>query len=332
MNGFGRQFRIQILGESHGECVGVLIDGCPAGLALDPGDFLEDIDRRRGGKSGTTDRAEIDIPRIRSGCHRGKTTGAPLMITFDNGDVDSSTYRKIADTPRPGHADFTARCKYGGFNDARGGGHFSGRLTAALVGVGVIAKKLIEPVRVEAGLLEAGGSREIGRAVADADREKDSVGGIVECRATGLPVGLGEPFFDSVESLVSHMVFSVGGVRGIEFGSGFACARMKGSQCNDPIIDVEGKTGSNHAGGVNGGLTNGNPLVFRVAIKPTSSIGIVQQTINLETGKPETITIAGRHDTCIALRIPVILEAVTASVIADLSLCQQLIPRVWKEE
>jgi chorismate synthase len=233
-------------------------------------------------------------------------------------------------TPRPGHADFTAFRKYGGFNDFRGGGTFSGRLTAALVTAGVIAKKLLAPLRIEAYLLEAGGSADIDAALKPALDQGDSIGGLVECRVNGLPVGLGEPFFDSVESLLSHLIFSIPGIKGIEFGSGFACARMQGSAYNDEITAVNGQTRTNHAGGINGGITNGNELVLRVAVKPTSSIAVAQQTIDMGTGEQRELVIGGRHDTCIGLRVPVIVEAACAIVFADLMLLEQKIPRTLR--
>ncbi len=323
MNTFGRLFRVSIFGESHGPGVGVAIDGCPAGLPLTVEDFDSDLRRRRPGKPGTTTRDEADVPLIRSGVYRQKTTGAPIAIWFENQDVDSSAYDKIEKTPRPGHADLTASRKYGGHNDHRGGGAFSGRLTVGLAAAGVIAKKLLGDISITARLLEAGGSVDVEAAVRAAQRDGDSVGGLVECRASGLPIGLGEPFFDSVESLISHLVFAIGGVRGIEFGSGFASAAMRGSECNDQILDAGGRTATNHAGGVNGGLTNGNELVFRVAVKPTSSIAKPQTTVDLETGQQTTLTIEGRHDACIALRVPPVVEAACAIVLADLMLLEQ---------
>ena len=330
MNTFGRFFRISIFGESHGPCVGVLIDGCPAGLTIPIQDFATDLKRRQSGQPGTTARREEDVPAIMSGLFNGKTTGAPLVIMIENKDVDSAAYERIRQTPRPGHADFVAFRKYGGLNDYRGGGIFSGRLTAALVAAGVVAKKLIEPIHIEARLLEAGGSTEVEAAVAKALEQQDSIGGLVECRANGLPVGLGEPFFDSVESLLSHLIFSIPGIRGIEFGGGFACAGMSGSAYNDEIMTVTGETRTNNAGGVNGGITNGNQLLLRVAVKPTSSIPKTQQTIDMETGEQRELVIGGRHDTCIALRVPVIVEAATALVIADLMLQEQKIPRILR--
>lgn len=328
MNSFGRIFRITILGESHGECVGIVIDGCTAGLPLLSQGFHEDLKRRRGGRQGTTARKEQDIPLIKSGLFNGKTTGAPILILFENQDVNSIDYENIRYTPRPGHADLVAFQKYSGFNDYRGGGHFSGRLTTGLVAAGVIAKQLIKPVKVEGTLIEAGGFKDIDHAVQTAIENKNSIGGIVECRVIGLPAGLGEPFFDSVESLISHIAFSIPAVKGIEFGAGFLCAQMRGSECNDEIMNSKGKTRTNNAGGINGGITNGNEIYFKVAVKPTSSIPRSQHTIDLRTGESAELSVTGRHDACIALRMPVIIEAVTAIVLADLMLMEQKVERV----
>ncbi len=341
MNSFGRLFRVHIFGESHGESAGIVIDGCPAGLSLTVEDFLPDMERRKGGtQKGTTPRQEEDIPIFKSGLFNNKTTGAPITILFENKNTRSGDYEKQRAVPRPGHADFVAHQKFGGFEDYRGSGHFSGRLTVALVAAGVIAKKLLgtlereieeelsQDIKVTATILEIGGEPDLDKGLQKAIDNKDSIGGIIECRATNLPVGLGEPFFDSVESLLSHIVFAIPAVRGIEFGTGFAAARMFGSQHNDPIEEMSGKTKTNHAGGVVGGITNGNELVFRIAIKPTSSTPKEQTTLNWETEKIETVSIKGRHDLCIALRVPVILEAVTAIVLTDLLLLEHHIKRV----
>lgn len=331
MNSFGRLFRVSIFGESHGECAGIIVDGCPAGIPLDAADFLPDLEKRKGGvQKGTTPRKEEDLPLIKTGVFNNKTTGAPLTILFENKNVRSSDYEKQRDIPRPGHADFVARQKFGGFEDYRGSGHFSGRLTVALVAAGVIAKKLIAPVSISATILEIGGERDQEKGLQKAIDQKDSIGGIIECRVNGLIPGLGEPFFDSVESLLSHAVFSIPAVRGIEFGTGFRAAGMFGSEHNDPITDLKGTTITNHAGGVVGGLTNGNEVVFRIAIKPTSSTPKEQTTLNWTTGQTETVSVKGRHDLCIALRVPVILEAVTAIVFSDLFLLEQQITRIYK--
>lgn len=317
MNSFGRIFRISIFGESHGASVGITLDGVPAGISLSVEDFLPDLGRRKSGAKGTTPRLEEDVPEIISGWFNGYTTGAPLTILFRNKNTQSGDYGNIAQTPRPGHSDFVAHKRFKGFNDYRGGGHFSGRLTLALVSAGVVAKKIVSTVSIEAKLVSVGGSSDIDKVIDEVVALGDSVGGLVECRANGIPLGLGEHFFDSVESVISHLVFAIPAIKGIEFGSGFSAATMRGSQHNDPILDDSGKTKSNNAGGITGGLTNGNELVFRVAVKPTSSISIKQHTYSLQTGKVEELLVEGRHDSCIALRVPVVVEAVTAIALAD---------------
>lgn len=331
MNTFGRIFKVSIFGESHGKAVGVLVDGCPAGIELNEKDFSDDLKRRKGGGYGKTERIEEDRPIILSGVFNGRTTGAPIMVIFENKNVRPADYEALKNLPRPGHADFVAFKKYGGFSDYRGGGHFSGRLTVGLVGAGVIAKKVTTPVRYRAEVMEVGGSSEIGKPIREAKQNGDSVGGIVECVIENVPAGLGEPFFDSVESLLSHIVFSIPGIKGIEFGAGFMAARMRGGEYNDEIINIAGRTATNNAGGINGGITNGNSVVFRVAVRPTASILKKQKTINLETGKEEEISVKGRHDVCIALRFPVILEAVSAIVFADLMLIEQRVARVFRK-
>jgi chorismate synthase len=328
MNSFGRMFRVHIFGESHGPAVGVLVDGCPAGLSLAAADFEADLERRRAGRRGTTPRREPDVPLIESGTLEGRTTGAPLLVRFANEAADPSAYDRFGTTPRPGHADFTARAKFGGWNDPRGGGHFSGRLTVGLVAAGVVAKKIIAPVRVAARLVEAGGRADVEAAVDEALAGRQTIGGLVACEATGVPAGLGEPFFDSAESLLAHLLFAIPAVKGVEFGAGFALARMTGAAANDPIVGADGRTETNHAGGIHGGITNGNPLLFRVAVKPTPSLPTAQRTIDLETGRPAEVTAAGRHDTCVALRVPVVVEAAAAIVLADLLLLEQERPRI----
>ena len=328
MNTFGRLFRVSIFGESHGKSVGILLDGVPAGLPLTPKDFAPDLGRRRPGAKGTTPRREDDIGLLKSGVFNDTTTGAPLLIQFENNEQDSSAYDHLKDHPRPGHADFTAFHKYGGLNDYRGSGHFSGRITLGLVAAGVVAKKLLRGAQFETTLLEAGGNDQIEQNVERAVAEKDSIGAIIECRVNGLPVGLGEPFFDAAESVIAHIIFAVPGIRGLEFGAGFASAKMRGSECNDPILDGAGRTATNHAGGVNGGITNGNEVRFRVAVKPTSSIGREQDTINLPSGEPAKLVVEGRHDACFALRLPVVIEAAAAIALADLAMLEQRILRV----
>ncbi len=322
MNSFGNIFRVSIFGESHGKWVGVTIDGCPAGIDLVESDLLPDLERRKAGAAGTTPRIEDDQPICVSGVFNSKTTGAPLTIVFENSNVRSSDYTAIRDTPRPGHADFVLHKKFYGFNDYRGGGHASGRLTVALVAAGVVAKKILPSVKIEACLSEAGGDTNIDAAIAKAIEQQDSIGGIVTCRVKGLPVGIGDPFFNSIESLISHAIFSIPAIKGIEFGSGFAAAKMNGSSHNDAIVNEQGTTATNNAGGINGGISNGNELTFRVAVKPASSTPQTQNTWNTSTQTIAPFTVKGRHDLCIALRVPVVVEAVTAIVLADLHMPQ----------
>jgi chorismate synthase len=495
MNSFGRIFRISIFGESHGECVGITIDGCPAGLSLTAEDLLPDLERRKGGKQkGTTPRQEEDYPIFKSGLFNGKTTGFPITILFENKNIRSEDYEKQRSIPRPGHADWVAHQKFGGNEDYRGGGHFSARLTAGIVAAGAIAKKLLnltpgpspkerggeessqfgyitnaatdwknlkdfarqnrhnqteaeeklwqavrnrnidgykfrrqhplagfipdfvclekrlivevdgdyhkdeeqkkyddaragwleehqynflrftneqvltdmpsvvklisdklsksitlshqsgsyppllrrgvrgevfeKGITIEAKVIEIAGEKDLEKGLQKAIDAKDSVGGIIECKVNGLPVGLGEPYFDSIESVLSQIVFAIPAVRGVEFGTGFAAAKMFGSEHNDAIENMQGKTRTNHAGGVVGGITNGNELVFRLAIKPTSSTPKEQNSLNWDTGKTEDFSIRGRHDLCVALRAPVIVEAVTALVLADFMMLEQKIKRV----
>lgn len=328
MNSFGTLFKVSIFGESHGECEGVTIDGCPAGLPLSIDDFDTDIERRKGGTKGTTPRKEDDIPLIKTGLFNGKTTGAPLTILFENKNTRSADYDKQRAIPRPGHADFVASKKFGGFEDYRGSGHFSGRLTVCLVAAGVVAKKILAYIKINATLLQIGGEADVEKGLQKAIDAKDTVGGIIECTVDGMPIGLGEPFFNSVESLLAHAVFAIPAVKGVEFGAGFTSATMFGSQHNDALMDDTGKTKTNNAGGIVGGLTNGNQLIFRIAVKPTSSTPKEQQSLNWETNSVENFSVKGRHDLCIALRVPVVLEAVTAFVVVDLMMMEQRISRL----
>jgi len=492
VNSFGKLFRVHIFGESHGESVGIVIDGCPAGLSLTEDDLLADLERRKGGKQkGTTPRQEADYPFFKSGIFNGKTTGFPITILFENNNTRSEDYNKQRSIPRPGHADWVAHQKFGGHEDYRGGGHFSARLTTGLVAAGAIAKKLmnhltpnpspkerenkpsdnfeyvtdttgnyhflkdfakanrknptsseealwnevrnrnidgykfrrqhpvagfipdfvcldaklivevdgeyhskeqqqqydeartqwlnehkyrllrfsneevmadinlvvrkirealsenvVQLIQSEAGspsplerelegevviaarVTEIGGETDLEKGLQRAIDAKDSVGGIVECRVSGVPVGLGEPYFESVESLIAQMMFTIPAVRGVEFGTGFPAAKMFGSEHNDAIEDMSGKTTTNHAGGIVGGITNGNEIVFRIAIKPTSSTPKEQTSLNWDTEQQEAFSIKGRHDLCVALRAPVIVEAATAIVLADLMLQEQHIKRV----
>ena len=349
MNTFGRKFRVTVFGESHGEAVGVVLDGVPAGLELCEADFEKDILRRKSGAKGTTPRLESDQPQILSGVFEGHTTGAPLAILFRNENVKSQDYAQFAAMPRPGHADLTAALRWDDCNDPRGGGHFSGRMTLPVVAAGVVAKKILADAtildetpcsEINAQLVELGGiplplldaqslhdgsdavaempdewKEELERAAA----EGDSLGAVIECTVPAIDPGYGEPFWDSVESQIAHAVFAIPGVRGVEFGDGFEAAAMMGSQHNDPI-GPDARPVKNGAGGVNGGLTNGAPIVFRVAFKPTSSISRAQQTFNFETGETDTLEIKGRHDVCYALRCPVVVEAMTAIALADFAL------------
>lgn len=324
MNSWGDRFRLSIWGESHGQQVGVSIDGVPAGIALSEEDFTADLERRRAGAAGTTPRKESDTPHIVSGIYNGFTTGSPLTIEFLNENTRSGDYRNLTIHPRPSHADWVAQQKWGGYNDPRGGGHFSGRITLGMVAAGVVAKKILgEEVRFSTDIIEIGGSRDKEQwdaIISSAQQSQDSVGGVVECRVQGVKAGLGEPFFDSVESLAAHLLFSVPAVKGVEFGAGFEAARMRGSEHNDPIISADGTTATNHAGGIVGGITNGNEIVARIAVKPTASIAQPQQTLNLESGKVEELVIKGRHDVCITLRAAVVAEAALAIALADLKL------------
>lgn len=345
MNTFGRKFRVSIFGESHGEAIGVVLDGVPAGLELSEEDFVKDIDRRRSGAKGTTPRKESDKPQIVSGVFEGHTTGAPLTILFRNENTKSQDYSLFAAMPRPGHADLTAALKWDDCQDPRGGGHFSGRLTLPVVAAGVVAKKIIADAtilddtpcnEISARIVELGGipaetpAQEGDPCLSDiqktwqdaidvAIKEGDSLGAVIECTVPDIDPGYGEPFWDSVESVLAHGVFSIPGVRGVEFGDGFKAAAMKGSQHNDPI-GADGRPVRNGAGGINGGITNGAPIVFRAAFKPTSSIRKAQETFNFATGKMDSLEVPGRHDVCFALRAPVVVEAVTAITLADLIL------------
>lgn len=293
----------------------------PAGIPLAAEDFEADLTRRRSGSIGTTPRHEPDIPQLISGVYNGFTTGAPLTIAFANRDVRSEDYTHLMRHYRPAHADMIAHQRYAGFNDPRGGGHFSARLTVALTAAGVVAKKMLPGgICFNTRLTEIGGCSDpahFDQVLRQAQAEQDSVGGIIECCVQGVPLGLGQPFFDSAESMIAHLLFSIPAVKGVEFGSGFAGARLRGSQNNDPIVNVQGTTATNNAGGINGGITNGNELVVRAAVKPTPSISRPQKTYNLTTDKVEELCIKGRHDVCVALRGAVVVEAAVAIALAN---------------
>jgi len=362
-NIFGNSFKIVSFGESHGKCMGCVIDGCPAGVKISKQDIQKELDQRRPQNSiGSTKRAEPDQCEILSGVFNGYTTGAPICLIVWNKDVDSSYYESIKDTPRPGHADFTAFIKYGGFNDYRGGGRFSGRSTISIVLAGAIAKKILltqlniqilsyiksvanissklppptdlstihrDPLTkcIDPSIIE-----DIKNAISDAQHQGDSLGGIIESIALNLPPGLGEPFFDTLEGDLSKILFAIPAVKAVEFGSGFMSSTLTGSKHNDPFIIKKGKilTSSNNSGGINGGISNGMPIIFRTTIKPTPSISISQKTVNIKTLQPTSIKIRGRHDTIIALRAVPVIESATAIVILDHAIRSHIIPPIIK--
>ena len=323
MNHFGRLFQLSIYGESHGGGVGVVIDGVRPGIEISEVDFQTDLSRRKSGGLGTTPRIEPDQIIVDSGIFNGCTTGAPISLRFLNTNTNSKDYSNLVKHPRPSHADFVAKEKYDSYNDYRGGGHFSGRITLGLVSAGVIAKKMLEDVSFETKLINLGGETDPSKfqeKLIEAVKNKDSVGGIVSIRIKGVPVGYGEPFFDSLESTISHLLFSVGGVKGVEFGTGFNGINMKGSEFNDLIINANGKTKTNNNGGINGGISNGNDIVINVFVKPTASIGVPQETYNFEHAQIEELIVQGRHDAAIVLRAMVVLEACCAIALADAKL------------
>ena len=320
MNHIGRLFQINIFGESHGDEVGILLDGVKPGIKLSKEDFIPDLARRKSGGLGTTPRIESDEIMIKSGIFNGYTTGAPILLSFNNNNTISKDYSELLYHPRPSHADFVAKEKYDGFNDYRGGGHFSGRLTLGIVSAGVVAKKMLEGVSFDTKIVNLNGESDKNKfqnIIKEAVENKDSIGGVVEIKITGVPLGLGEPYFDSLESTISHMLFSIGGVKGVEFGIGFEGAKLKGSEFNDLIIDEKGTTKTNNNGGINGGISNGNPIIIKVFVKPTPSIGIDEETYNFKTKKVDTLNIKGRHDAAIILRAMVCLENACAVALAD---------------
>ncbi|MBI5226523.1 chorismate synthase [Candidatus Micrarchaeota archaeon] len=366
---YGKLFEVQIAGESHGHGVGCIIQGCPAGLSLNESDIQIELDKRKPGQKLTTARTEADRIHIKTGVFNGKTTGAPILLWMDNTDTRSADYEALQATPRPGHADVTAAEKYGGFNDYRGSGPFSARLTAPLVATGAIARKLLQQHGVEIlGHVQQLGGLKIENAsdtairtnvansplrCADAKMEKrfeaalqdalkagDSLGAVIECRVRGLPMGVGEPRAQSVESAIGAICLGIPAAKGVEFGEGFAAAAMKGSQHNDAFEKVGTgesnkdhvtiRTKTNHSGGTLGGITTGMPLIFRVVFKPTSSIAKTQTTLNVKTGKQSEMSVIGRHDPCVALRAVPIVEAAAALALVDLMLQAQKIQRVLK--
>lgn len=323
MNTIGTAFRVTISGESHGRAVVSTIDGAPAGLPLHEGAFAEAMARRQGTGAYVTTRREADAVEILTGVYNGHTTGGPITLMIANSDVRSADYESLRHHPRPGHADYVARIRYAGWNDPRGGGIFSGRLTAAMVAAGVLAKMVIAPARLEGELVQIGGEKDKTKwspLLAETAARGDSLGGLVELRGKGFPVGVGAPPFDGVEPAIARALLSIPGARGVEFGEGFAGAAMYGSEHNDMYVDSQGHTATNHAGGATGGMTNGAELVVRVAFKPTPSVALPQVTFHMKHGKMEELRIKGRHDVCFALRTPVIVESYAAVALADLVL------------
>lgn len=361
-NSLGRLFTITSFGESHGRCVGVIIDGCPAGLPITEEDIQREVDRRKPGVSmAATQRTEEDKIEILSGIFNGITTGAPICLLIWNKDIDSSEYEKMRFLPRPGHADYTAFMKYGGFNDFRGGGRFSGRITATFVMAGAVAKKLLNLIGIEvlAHTVDIGGikaepkgfdeirenvdrnlvkcadlkaAEAMSRAIEKVKEEGDSIGGIVEGIALNIPVGLGEPVFDTLDGELGKALFAIPAVKGVEFGSGFSVAGKRGSENNDPFIIKNGKivTATNNAGGILGGISNGMPIVVRVAIKPTSSIAKSQETVNIKNMESASLAVKGRHDVCIVPRAVAVVESMMAITLCDFAMRAGLIPRVIK--
>ncbi|PPD58239.1 chorismate synthase [Dehalogenimonas etheniformans] len=363
-NSLGEIFRITSFGESHGDCVGIVIDGCPAGLPVHVDEIQREADKRKSSRNRplATGRREADKVEVFSGLFNGFTTGAPICLAIWNRDIDSSEYEKIKNVFRPGHADFTAYEKYGGFNDWRGSGRFSGRITAGFVMAGAVARKLLSTIGIEvvAHTIEIGGVKSsppqdiasiraamVANEVSCADpiaaekmidlikvtaKDHDSLGGVIEVRAEGLPVGLGEPVFDTLEGCLSKAYFAIPAVKGVEFGAGFSVARLKGSEDNDAFTVKNGKviTTTNNHGGILGGISSGMPLVARLAVKPTPSIGKLQRTVDLETREPTSIAVGGRHDTCIVPRAASVAESMTAIVLADFALRAGSIPRILK--
>ncbi len=327
MNTFGRLFRVSIFGESHGQAVGVVVDGVRPGIKLDKEDFVSDLSRRKSGGLGTTPRIESDDVIIESGVFEGYTTGAPILLRFLNQNTKSKDYSNLVVQPRPGHSDFTAKQKYNGYNDYRGGGSFSGRLTLGMVSAGVIAKKMLEDLHFDTKIVNLYGETnpdKFNDILVETVKNKDSIGGVIGITVKGVPVGLGEPYFDSLESTISHLLFSIGGVKGVEFGIGFDGIKMKGSEFNDPIIDATGTTKTNNNGGINGGISNGNPITVKVFMKPTASIGVPQETYSYRDNKISTLEITGRHDAAIILRAMVVCEAAVAIALADAYLVNKI--------
>lgn len=351
---WGSKIKLSIFGESHGNAIGITIDGLPAGFSIDMDKIMMEMSRRAPGKSSlSTPRKESDIPEILSGYFEGKTTGTPLCAIIRNSNTKSKDYSKLKDVMRPGHADYTGAVRYKGFNDYRGGGHFSGRITAPLVFAGAICKQILEVKGIivsahinsigkikdcsflesdisdellnsfkekELPLINTKLEDEMRQEILSARSSGDSIGGTIECAILGVSPGIGDPFFDSVESTLAHLMFSVPAVKGIEFGKGFDISKMRGSEVNDEYYLENGniKTKTNNNGGILGGITNGMPIIFNVAIKPTASIFKEQNTVNIVTMEETTLCIEGRHDPCIVQRALPVIEAVAAIGITEL--------------
>ena len=347
-NTLGTSVTMTVFGESHGPAVGVVLDGLAPGLAVDEGFIAERLARRRPAGATDTARVEPDRFQILSGVWQGRTTGTPLVIVIPNENVRSVDYDALAHVARPSHADYTAQMKYHGFQDPRGGGHFSGRVTAGIVAAGAVCEQALagKGIRVATHILRCGGvedapftdvASEIGRiegrkfplildleaqveaAILAARQERDSLGGVIQTGICGLPAGLGEPWFDSLEGVLSRAVFAVGGIKGIEFGDGFGLAELRGSQANDPFRMQDGRvvTATNRSGGINGGITNGMPVIFNMAVKPTPSIARAQQTVDFAEGKDVELSLTGRHDPAIIRRICPVVTALVSVVLCD---------------
>jgi chorismate synthase len=363
-NSIGKEFVVTTFGESHGKVVGVVVDGCPAGLALSEKDFQEELDRRIPAEPKIVSaRVEKDTAKILSGVFNGFTTGAPIALTVENKETNSSDYEAIKDLPRPGHSDYSARVKYGGFNDYRGGGRFSGRVTVALIMAGAIAKKLLSRFDVDVlaytsaiGQVKADRKfsveeirknryaaptrcpnlvcgEQMEEAIVNAKKEGDSLGGTIECLALGMPVGVGDPLFDSLDADLAKALFAVPAVKGVEFGAGFAAAELTGSENNDEFLLENGRvaTSTENAGGILGGLSNGMPIMIRAAIKPTPSIAKEQKTVNLSTMENAALSVKGRHDPCVVPKAVPAIEAAVAITLADHLIRSGFIPKVLKE-
>jgi len=360
-NSLGKNFVVTSFGESHGKCIGIVIDGCPAGLAISEKDIQVELDKRKPGREiASTTRAEEDKVDVLSGIFKGHTTGAPLCLVVWNEDIDSGNYEKTRNVLRPGHADFTAFMKYGGYNDYRGGGRFSGRITAGFVMAGAVARKLLDLAGIEvlSHTVEIGGikanpaglaairkidknplkcadpqaAEKMLKSIEQAMEAGDSLGGIIEGIALNVPAGLGEPVFGTLEGDLAQALFAIPAVKGVEFGAGFAAAKMKGSENNDPFISKRGKivTGTNYSGGILGGISNGMPIVVRVAMKPAPSISRKQKTVNIATMESAALEIKGRHDVCIVPRAVPVVSAMIAITLCDYALQAILIPEVIK--